>query len=357
VPFALLPYGWAAGAWFLFELFCVFVACRVLVKWWSGAANITLAVLLTLALFIWEPVFDEMIFGQLNTLLLVLLLGAWLKLRQDKAVAGGILLGLAIAIKLLVWPIALFLLLSRKWLSVLATGATVVVANLLAGLAMGLGPLWQYYASTSSAVLPFWRAHEANFSLWSLGWRLFAGAHGKGLEMNLIAPLYHSTALAETFAATVPLGFLLFSLWLALRRESFDFAFAIMLCASLLLSPITWNHYLLNCLLPVAIVSHTLAGQQDSFCRHRITSLLALLTTLLLAAPGQKVRGWMHFFETRQTIEASGQILHHIPFAPGLLSLVPLAAVLLLMGLLWRLDGISPEARIPPDAEQIPQHL
>lgn len=357
LPFAMVSYPVAAGAWFVLELLLITLACWLLAKWWSTPDRLLIHVMLTLSLFAWEPVFDELIFGQLNSLQLVLLTWSWLNLRQHRDVPGGVFLGLAITIKLLAWPIALYLLMTRRWLGFMATGATVITANLVAMLVIGPGSFWGYYNSTRAAILPFWRAHEANFSVWSIGWRLFDGAHGRGVEMNLIAPLYQSPILANVVSMSAAVIFLLSCIWVALKMTHFDFAFGILVCAAILLSPVTWNHYLLLPLIPLAVVCRTFVHEKLAFIRHRWVYLLSAITALAIIAPGQKTRELMELFETHQTVMPNGTIIHHVPFTIGLISLVPLVAVLCLMWLIWLLDGIVSKKTMDPDPQQVTQHL
>jgi hypothetical protein len=219
----------------------------------------------------------------------------------------------------------------------------VIIINLAALSLMGLEPVWRYYTNTSSMLLSGWSAHPANFSTWSLGSRLFEGTSihemaSRGYVVNLISPIYQSSTLASATSSAIPVLFFVCSLFFAVRMRSFDFAFGLMICASILFSPIAWSHYLVMVLLPVAIILRALTHSWKPGIVCWKTYLFALLTGLLLVAPESITAELMYLFETQRMTGPTGVITHHIPFTAGLLTLVPMAALLGLMWLLWLLD-------------------
>lgn len=338
LPLALLPYTWAAGIWFFIELILIAISCYSLIKLWNFKNIFLVTVLITFSLFVWHPVTSEIIHGQLNSLLLFLLICAWLRLRDGRSISGGFFLGVAIAIKLLSWPIALLLLIRRCWHGFIATAATTIAINLAAMSLIGLGPLWRYYTTTSSMLVSGWSADTANFSTWSLSWRLFFGAASRGFVVDLISPIYQSATLASRISAVIPILFLVSGFYLALKMRNFDFSFGLMVCVSILFSPIAWNHYLVMAVIPVAIAIKTLT-QNHGFIKIRWNIYLTTTTIgFFLIFPESSLRKLMYLFETQQSTDLRGVITHQIPFTAGLLSLVPLAALLGLIWLLWLLD-------------------
>ncbi|MFN0123163.1 MAG: glycosyltransferase family 87 protein [Blastocatellia bacterium] len=337
LPFALLSYYVAAGVWFMVELGLIVWACYLLIGWWrEGAATpITTAILLAVSLCVWGAVTDELIVGQLNSLQLVLLIYVWLSLRNRRDAAGGVFLGLAIAIKALSWPIVLFLLLRRNWRAAIAAGTTALGANTVALLVIGVAPFRKYFTSTSAMVFALYRAQEGNFSAWSLGWRIFEGTHDRGYMGMVAPPLHASATLAVIVSAAIPVLILLVSLWLAWRTESLDHAYALMICACILVSPVAWSHYLLLTLLALAIVFRQLLRLSRAGLHDRKIYGLALLTGALLFLPRLEVRRLIYLLETHRTFNDAGDVAHHVSFAAALISMYPMAGLLSLMWLLW----------------------
>jgi len=108
LPLGLLSYEHAAVAWFIFEMICIIISVYLLLNFIGGRPGISITIFITLLLFAWYPLQDELAFGQLMALLLILMISAWGALRSGKHIKGGFFLGCIIAIKLIAWPVVLF---------------------------------------------------------------------------------------------------------------------------------------------------------------------------------------------------------------------------------------------------------
>jgi hypothetical protein len=228
-------------------------------------------------LLLCHPFWHQMVHGQLNLLLLLLLTGVWLADRQGHPYWAGGLLGLATAIKLYPGFLFIYFLLKRDW-PVLRAGLIALVA--LTGLtALVLGP--EAYCSYFVEVLPrtsLRRADWHNLSLAGVWCKLFdVPLH---LPPVQIVPLIESPTLTMVgmvgtlLAIAAVLALVLPRLWAA---KDTDLAYGLTLIAMLLVSPITWDHYLLVLALPLVILWQRLQGRWLA----RLI-LLALLTVLWL---------------------------------------------------------------------------
>jgi Glycosyltransferase family 87 len=252
------------------------------------------------------------------------LIGAWLALRSGKAIWGGVLLGCVIALKLIAWPIVIFLVLRRNWRAVGAAGAVVVVANLAAALVMGFDRVIYYYVQVGASVSALYRASEGNFSILTLGWRIFSGT-GSPIFISLEAPpLVAAPAIAPYVSYSIVLILLVAGLVLAARAQSFDTSFGILICVSILISPVAWSHYLVLAIIPIMIAGRYLSMLDLP----RWETCAAVVLGLLLAIPRTDLGSFVSLFAVGKT--ARGDIL--VPFAAGLMMLIPAVAVL---GLLW----------------------
>lgn len=96
-PLGLMTYPKAAIAWFLFELTCILWSLCILLKWSTNTIRARVLIFLLPAIFTWNPFWEELVYGQLMSLLLLLLLLTWQALRSNQFICGGILLGIAVS--------------------------------------------------------------------------------------------------------------------------------------------------------------------------------------------------------------------------------------------------------------------
>lgn len=327
LPFGLLSYEKAAIAWLFFELACLLASLLLLLRWWGGTINASRVALLFVFALGWGPVMEELWVGQLGSCLLLLLIIAWLSLRGGKETLGGTMLGCMIALKLMAWPIVVFLALRRKWNGVMAAVAVVIAANLLALSVIGADSLRDYYFKVGPNVASIYRSYDGNYSAWTWGERLFAG-YGSHF---FAPPLWASEPLAKLCAYAIPVAVLLFGLRLALRAQRFDTAFGLLIGVGILVSPIAWTHYLVLASIPLVITAQRLWVNGIP----RGISYLAFGLWMLLSTAGTVFADCAGLFASRMTPEG----IPVVPFAAGALTLIPAAALLGFLWLIWRLDS------------------
>jgi len=329
LPLGFLSYEKVALIWLMFELVCLLATLLLFLRWWGASLNpIKVAVLFGLGL-LWTPVNEELWQGQFMSFLLLLLVGAWLALRAGKQVLGGVLLGGLIAIKMMAWPIVLFLALRRQWRSAGAAAAVVVTANLLAMAVMGVNVVTDYYLKAGPLNAKLWRPAEWNFSVWAWGIRLFEGA---GFSYHL-SPWWPAPALATIATYLLPLVVLLLGMALAWRAANFDTAFSLLAVVSILVSPIAWYFYLLLALIPLVVLARRLVKMGLPV----EPSVLALGFWLLMSIKPGIYDQLAKSFVVQSTPEG----MLAVPFAAGLLTLVPMAALLCWLWLVWRTDHVQ----------------
>ncbi len=254
LPLGILTYNMAAIVWFIFELFCiVIIACYILLII-NKRLTVIEVLVASLAILAWNPVIVEIVLGQLMLFILALLVCAWQKLHNKQELSGGLLLGLAISFKLIVWPILVYLTLCKRWKAVIAAFTTVVLANFMAIFIMGWSSVITYYLETGPKVASLYHSFVSNFSLWSLSWKALEGTGSKVLVGVTAPPLIQSSEFAGYLACVLPLIVLVFGMTSARRSADFDISFGILLCVSILIAPIAWNHYLILTLIPMVII-------------------------------------------------------------------------------------------------------
>lgn len=180
------------------------------------------------ATFIWAPVWESMRGGSISLLLALLVAVAW-KYR-DRVAPVAMAIGGAIALKLFLWPLLVWLGATRRWRTLVWAGAAAVALVLVPWAALGFAGITEY-----PHILRVLSSIEAPES-----YTLAVVVHKAGLGWRL--------GEAAGYAA----GLALLAL-VARRRDRTSFILAIV--AALVLSPIVWMHYFALLLVPVAIMS------------------------------------------------------------------------------------------------------
>ena len=331
-PLGFLPLGTAEIVWFVLEIYLVMVAVHQLLKIWKIETKPWQFLLIALLALAWQPVVEELVSGQLTLIMLVCLLGVWKNLREDKQISSGLFLGALMAVKLLGWPIAVFLLLRSKWKAAGTALAVLLVGNIVAGLWMGFDRVLYYYLNVSSTVALDYRQHEGNFSLWTIGARLFEGTGVPGASGIQSPPIYFAPGLAGPVTLGLLLAALGLSLWLALRAKDIDTALSILVCASLLLSPVVWVWYFILLIVPLSVIGFRLSRAQFEM---RETNLF-ILVCLLLFFPRELLVTILNVF-----VDPSTRPLPTVPLPWSLVTLMPQVVMLVCLWLVWHLGKLS----------------
>lgn len=180
---------------------------------------------------VWLPVIVGWQGGNLSLPLAFLVMLAW-RLR-DRPLSAGLITALAISLKPFMWPLALWLLATRRWR---AAGFALV-----SGLLLNLAAWWIVGLSQIHVYLRL--SQEVTDALWRGGYSMLAIAHylGFGRGVGEVLLLIGSAALV---AGVIYTGFAK-----GREREAMVLAVALMLVAS----PLVWSHYFVLLLVPLAI--------------------------------------------------------------------------------------------------------
>jgi hypothetical protein len=217
-PLTLLPVGAAAALFVALSLVALGATLWLLgVKDWRVYGLVAL----------WPATIAALQTGNLTILLVLLVAVAW-RLRE-RPVLSGLAVGVAIALKLFLWPLVVWYLALRRWSSAAVAAGTGVAALLL--------------------VLPLASLASFVHLMRNLGDTF--GGH----SYNPVGLLVQSGATGVHVAQLVALAAGLAVLAVAYRRRSLPWSIA----ASLVLSPIVWLHYFVLLVVPIALARPRLA--------------------------------------------------------------------------------------------------
>ncbi|MGY0005885.1 glycosyltransferase family 87 protein [Micromonospora sp. I033] len=232
-PFALLPLGATIAIFTVLTVVGVVVTTRWLVlpvvrrHDLPELFTVTVAVLLVLAV---ESTRETLTFGQINMLLVVLILGDLLFAVPQGRRWAGVGVGLAAALKLFPGIFVLYLLATRRWRAAAVAAVTAALATLLAA-AVAPGDSWRFWTHELWATDRVGRTdYTGNQSLFGLLSRITAPDKPSQLPWLLLALLVAG-----------------YGLWRAARAARAGDALAGLTLTGLvggLVSPITWTHHL-----------------------------------------------------------------------------------------------------------------
>jgi hypothetical protein len=243
VPFALLGYTAARFASVLVEAAAIALAMFIVFRALGMHRRAALA--LGIGVLALPLVAVDIRYGQVNGVLLLLIVGAWRALARRPGVSSG-LVGIAAAFR--VFPALLLVPLARAH-GRRAVGRALgigALATLGAGLVMGPSSVLGFISDATSGNLGVWAHTPWNISGSALLVRALAPVH----------PLYQDERAVTLVVKAVVLASIGVLLWLAARtpalRTQSPFWAAMPLV--ILASPIAWEHYMVL-LLPAAAIA------------------------------------------------------------------------------------------------------
>ena len=234
-------------AWSVFSLLSGLFACAVM---WRGLRQVdsedSELVWLWIALLVYFPTYTALTLGQVTFYTLLPLAGAWLAARRGHDRLAGILVGVAVGLKVFVALLVIFFALQRRWRVVAWSVVTILFTVLVTLPFVGVGAYIQYFAVIRTVT---WFGNSWNASYAAVITRVLGGSENVPL-VNLPALAHGLVLLCST--ATL--------LWLALVTRPkpgaghslarFDLGYGLTVTVMLLVSPLGWMYYFPLLLLP-----------------------------------------------------------------------------------------------------------
>src|SRR5450432_1325352 len=235
-----------------------------------------LAAVLFFGLLGWYPFWVVLRNGQVSMILAFLMTLSWYYLRQQRNLGAGLSLGLATALKLFPGLLFVYLLFRRRkafWPGALTAATLLLFSFSLVGWHNTLD-----YFRVVRFVQDYYRDYKANLSLLSV--------------FSSFAPLERFAPVLAQLCFLALLGLLLYTV----TRKSSDptvalaLDFAMFMALLPILSPVSWDHYLVVLILPMAVfVACLRLGNLVNGTRW--WTVAVLFSSLLLAVP-QPFSAW-----------------------------------------------------------------
>jgi alpha-1,2-mannosyltransferase len=220
-PFAILPHQLAAWLFTAANIGAVFLTQRLLGVRDARVYGVAL---------VWPVVIDA---WQTGNLTLVLALGiAWLWRSRDHPWIAGALVACMISLKPFIWPLALWLLVTRRYAALAYAVVVGVCVNVVAWAVVGFNQLHAYNSVVNAVTDAMWRR----------------GYEPASVALHLGAS--HSLAYAIGVVIAVAIG--VACAYAGLRGDS-QRALTLCIALALVATPVLWTHYFALLIVPMAL--------------------------------------------------------------------------------------------------------
>jgi hypothetical protein len=265
-PFGFLTLSSAAMVWFAVSLALLACLALLLAEIATGqdlnVAPSSIAVGMFLVLLFWPPVLYNLEKGQFSILLTVLFALAWRSLSRHESGRAGVLIGVAVAVK--VFPVLLGGYLLRR--NVRSASWAVVTALTLTALPV----IWlgtesiAAFVQQSQGNVSYWRTWPAvTYSIYGAVARLLIGGTWASAAMH--APLVAQMIIGATGLTLVAIAFVVTGRSTGDRDESLLFGVWIVLLV--LLNPLSMGHNGVLLTLPIAFSARALHHDDRTWVR------------------------------------------------------------------------------------------
>ena len=211
-------------------------------------AYVIYALILWIILLCYFPTWVNIASWPIRTFLLGLIVLIWLSARKEKYLLAGIILGIAMSIKIFLGLFLIFFAAQRRWRILFWALSIFIFCNVISLITFGLSTYKQHLELLSKSHLYINASWNASFSAFFT--RIFGGAEN--------IPLIELPMLAYGLASSLSflLALLLINTSLAQPREfsplvRFDIGYALTIVAMLLISPFGWIYYFPSLIIPL----------------------------------------------------------------------------------------------------------
>ena len=270
-PLTPLGLAWGYAIWTALSLVAGLAACALL---WRGmrqnSRTAPQLLWLWLAFLVYFPTYTAVTLGQVTSGLFLLLAGAWLAARSGRDRLAGMLLGVAVSVKVFAALLVVYFVLQRRWRAV-AWSIGAMLCAVLVTLPFAGTAAWREYFGVIGSVTWFgnsWNASYASFVTRILGGsenvplvNVPVAAHGVVILCSAATLLWmawitgwrnadRTSVEAKASTSTTHAEASTSALKSASQAAGFDLGYGLTLAVMLLVSPLGWMYYFPLLLLP-----------------------------------------------------------------------------------------------------------
>ena len=244
LPLSRLPLPLAAALWEGGSLILLLLAITYIWREVAPPRQWRWRIVLLAGIYVSFPVVDALSLGTWGMLIAFLDVLAWYYIRKGAQRRAGILLGVALVLRWQPLTLLLYMIMQRRWRVVTSTFMTAAICCGLAFLVFGLRSFIEF----ASLVLRSSHGVSGDPYDGSLCAELIRLVHAVAPDDPHLASIVSQIGL---LGALCLLGVTLWRCWVV----SFDQGFSLCITCGLLITPMSWTHYHMALLLPLAIVA------------------------------------------------------------------------------------------------------
>jgi hypothetical protein len=268
IPFCLFDYQLSFLLWDLFQFLCFVLGVWLIGRELSLRWSWQLILMLSGAMMFCGPLRQQVMQGQFNGLLVLLVAAAWRDCRHGQMARAGVWVAIATAIKFYPGFLFFHFIVRGQWRPVFTGTLTFLGIMALTWLVLGTDA-FRVYVTEVMPLVSQCRAGWPNASLQGIWSKLFDAGNGNDAARLIL--LWHDPNLCfvgSVVCAVFVAATWFYGLWFSLddpqeeretaqRRE--DLRFCLSLITMSLISPVTWDHYLLVLILPLFVMARQLS--------------------------------------------------------------------------------------------------
>jgi Glycosyltransferase family 87 len=274
MPFSRLAPETAHSIWIALNFVALIAALIILIRPKYSGLDLRMAILIAAIALLYAPVTENLIFSQRQFLILLLLVLMMRSLERGREATAGLLLAVAVAYRVFPVLIAGYFVMRRQWRPLIYLSIGLAIIGLVTVAGMGLPLCFNFLRGMQLAMTA--TSDPADVAIRGLIIRCFSYGFGdhltSGMEIAqrvtiIIAQL---TILALAIIPTVR----------SAHKSGFDLrTFCLWVAATVVLSPLSWIHYMVLMLIPFVAIASAAIRQQCS----RRAVYAAIVSYILIA--------------------------------------------------------------------------
>lgn len=252
LPFAIIPLKQGFWLWSIVSL-VLGLASVGFIAFSANSSENQLTVFLSLAILLFgyfPTIANAIVGGQWGLCILWFVVLIWLTARNEKYVTAGIVLGLAMSVKIIFGLYLLYYTFRRNWKIMACSLWTFFILNLIGIFIFGQSTYKKHFLNLET--VPQFINASWNTSLMAFFTRIFGGA--ENIPLIMMPGLAY--ALAFTFSMLIISG-VIWSAWSHSKEKSlthYDIGFSLTTVGMLLISPVSWMYYFPILILPAFVI-------------------------------------------------------------------------------------------------------
>ena len=289
LPLVTFDYSTARIIWTIFNFIILFAAVLFLIQKFNYKEFWTPLILI---LFLsYQPLYANILFGQAYILILCLLILAWYAYVSGNEKLLGVAIGLIFILKSTSFIFWLFLLVQRRWRSLVWGLLTVSVVSLFSLPWIGFDA-WQTYAgkitgfvaNPSLSVTAYQTVHSFFYHITTFS-----------KEWNP-EPLFNLPLLGNLLSIFSVLIITAVSSFIAFKQNKSEMAFSIFIIAGLIISPVSLDYHYTILLLPILILINNIRKDSTAMIWVMILIFISLIALYLPYASPRLTKGVLAVF-------------------------------------------------------------